>query len=293
MAAALSLLVVGIVAGLAWANRHYVAARTVMLAEAIWSPALTAANERLLNTGQSFRECADCPTMIVVREGKFVMGSPPEESQYTNERPQHTVTLAAPFAVSKFEVSFDEWDACALLGGCTITPWDEAWEERGRRPVIHVNWEDAQQYVSWLAKRTRKPYRLLSEAEWEYAARAGNQGFYTWGDDIPEGKANCNRCGSPWDYKLTAPVDSFPPNAFGLSAMHGNVSEWVQDCYEVYTNEPRDAAPRDAKNCRLRITRGGHWLNLRDELRSARRVSMPPDSRRNFIGIRVGRSLLR
>ena len=175
--------------------------------------ALTAAQERALKPGDSFKEGADCPEMIVVPAGRFLMGSPAGQG-YDDERPQHEVTIAKPFAVAKFALTFDEWDACAARGGCRPDVSDSGWG-RGRRPVINVSWDDAQAYVKWLSSITGKPYRLLSEAEYEYAARAGNQTRYPWGDEIKlNGKpmANCRGCGSQWDGEQTAPVGSFTPN---------------------------------------------------------------------------------
>ena len=150
--------------------------------------------------------------------------------------------IDSPFAVSKLEVTADEWDACVVLGGCTW-PAPETGFGRGTRPVMNVSWDDAQQYVAWLSTRTGKTYRLLSEAEWEYAARAGTSTAYFWGNEIGNGNANCNGCGSQWDHRRTAPVGSFAPNAFGLHDMHGNVWEWVQDCMHEDYNGAGPAAP--------------------------------------------------
>ena len=187
--------------------------------------------ERALKPLASFRECAkDCPEMIVVPAGAFTMGSPAtEKAAMTDEGPQHKVTIAKPFAVSKFDVTFADWDACVSVGGCPKAA--DAGFGRGTRPVINVGWDDAQHYVAWLSKMTGQPYRLLTEAEWEYAARAGTTTAYYWGDEIGKGNANCNGCGSQWDDKQTSPVGSFAANAFGLYDMAGNVCQWVQDCY--------------------------------------------------------------
>ena len=152
------------------------------------------------------------------------------------------MTIAKPFAVSKFEVTFDEWDTCARYGGCRTDVSDFGFG-RGQRPVIKVTWDDAQQYVAWLSKMTGEPYRLLTEAEYEYATRAGTTTAYPWGDDIGTNKANCNGCGSQWDNKQTAPVGSFAPNGFGLFDMVGNVWEWVEDCYnDNYNGAPTDGS---------------------------------------------------
>ena len=141
---------------------------------------------------------------------------------------------------------------------------------RGTKPVINVNWDDAQQYVAWFSKMTGQPYRLLTEAEWEYAARAGTTTAYSWGDEIGKGNANCNGCGSKWDNRETSPVGSFKPNAFGLYDMHGNVWQWVQDCYhDNYNGAPTDGSAWTSGDCSRRVLRGGAWGNFPRNLRAA------------------------
>src|SRR5262249_7834856 len=158
--------------------------------------------------------------------GRFKMGSPDDElDRSDSEGPQHAVTVAKPLAVSKFEVTFDDWDACTAAFACAQVP--DHWG-RGQMPVINVSWEDAKAYVAWLSQVTGKAYRLLSEAEWEYAARAGTTTRYSWGDDAVAGDANCDGCGGGWKLQQTAPAGTFKPNAFGLHDMHGNVWEWVE-----------------------------------------------------------------
>src|SRR6185295_13805483 len=128
------------------------------------------------------------------------------------------------FAVSKFDVTFDDWDACMTTGGCPHEGRaSDFGRGRGNRPVIFVSWDDARAYIAWLSRMTGKPYRLLTEAEYEYAARAGTQTSYPWGDEIGKNNANCNGCGSQWDGRGTTPVGSFSPNRFGLFDMVGNV----------------------------------------------------------------------
>ena len=255
---------------------------------------LTPEAERVLEPGNSFRECAkDCPDMIVVPAGEFVMGSPvSEKGRSDDEGPQHKVMFAKPFAVSKFAVTFEQWDACVAVGGCGYySPSDTGWG-RATRPVIYVNWDEAQNYVAWLSKMTGQTYRLLSEAEWEYAARAGTQTAYPWGDEIGKGNANCNGCSSQWDNKQTAPVGSFAPNAFGLYEMYGNVWQWLQDCYQgSYNGAPTDGSPRTSGDCRNRVLRGGSWFNAPQSLRSANRNALSADYRFYFVGFRVGRTL--
>jgi formylglycine-generating enzyme required for sulfatase activity len=147
-----------------------------------------------------------------------------------NVKPPHKVTINARFAVGKFDVTFAEWDACVSARGCKRKPEDQGW---GRtRPVINVSRDDAtKEYLRWLSRKTGKKYRLLTEAEWEYAARAGSSAEYTWGNDIGTNRANCIGCGSQWDNKETAPAGSFAANAFGLHDVHGKVYQWVQVCY--------------------------------------------------------------
>ena len=253
---------------------------------------LTAAAERALKPGNSFKECAnDCPEMVVVPAGEFIMGSPANEKGRFLESPQHTVAIARPFAVSKFEVTFDEWDACVAYGDCEPRVSDGGWG-RGRRPVINVTWDDAQRYVAWLSRMTGKPYRLLSEAEWEYAARAGSDKPYSWGDEIGKGSANCNVCGSEWDNIQTAPVGSFATNQFGLHDMHGNVWEWVEDCFNSsYEGAPNDGSAWTAgSDCPRRTIRGGSWHYDPEGVRSASRRGVSV-SRFDDLGFRVGRTL--
>jgi formylglycine-generating enzyme required for sulfatase activity len=199
------------------------------------------------------------------------------------------VTIGAPFAVGKFEVTFAEWDACVAQGGCSHRPYDGGWG-RGRQPVINVNWDDAQQYVAWLSRKTGKSYRLLSEAEWEYAAQAGSgrEAAVTPGAN----EANCDGCGSRWDDKQTAPVGSFAANAFGLHDMLGNVWEWTADCWnESHAGAPPDGSARLWGNCSFRVLRGGSWLLYPVNTRSAYRLWFIAGFRVYVNGFRVARTL--
>ena len=256
--------------------------------------ALTAAQERALKAGDSFKEGADCPEMIVVPAGRFMMGSPAGQGD-DDERPQHEVTIAKPFAVAKFALTFDEWDACAAHGDCASRVSDNGWG-RGRRPAINVSWDDAQTYVRWLSRITGKEYRLLSEAEYECAARAGSETKYPWGDDIKlnsKPMANCDGCGSQWDNKQTAPVGSFAANQFGLYDMVGNVWELTEDCWNpnYYDGAPADGSPWTSGYCSRRVVRGGSWFTYPDRLRSANRNGDSPDVRNTYLGFRVARTL--
>jgi formylglycine-generating enzyme required for sulfatase activity len=200
-----------------------------------------------------FKDCAECPDMIAI--------------------PGQT------FAAGRFEVTFEDWDACVAGGGCNgYSPGDEGWG-RAYRPVINVSWDDAQAYVQWLSQRTGQTYRLLTEAEWEIAARAGSTTDYSWGDQDPvcdqsaPNGANFSDC----PYRRTTPRGSFQPNAFGLYDVHGNVWEWVEDCYDP--------------DCSIRVIRGGSWYNIPQGLRSANRSRGTPASRNDDVGFRVARTL--
>ena len=236
-------------------------------------------------------DCLECPEMVVVPAGSYRMGS---RDGYSNEEPVHEVAIGAPFAVGRYEVTFAEWDACARDGGCPRgddIAKDEGWG-RGRRPVIRVNWNDAQRYVQWLSRKTGKPYRLLSESEWEYAARAGAETAYSWGDGIGVNRANCIGCGSQRDDSGTSPVGSFEANAFGLHDMHGNVWEWVEDCWnDSYAGAPADGSAWLTGNCGRRVLRGGSWVNIPSYLRAADRSWDTTVIRFNNFGFRVARTL--
>ena len=285
-----------LVAGLiGWLNEAYFVerwnwltiARPYMLTQ-VRPYVLTAERERTLKPRETFRECAeDCPEMVVLPAREFMMGS---TSGPSDEGPQHKVAFAQPFAVSTFEVTFNAWDACVKVGGCArVSDGDYG---RGKQPVINVTWHEARQYVAWLSRMTGRAYRLLSESEWEYAARAGTQTTYWWGNDIDGGKANCMGCGSPWDNKRPAPVGSFAANAFGLHDMHGNVWEWVEDCYqEDYSGAPADGAARTSAECSRRVMRGGAWNNSAWNLRSTIRLKNSPVNRGDDLGFRVARTL--
>jgi formylglycine-generating enzyme required for sulfatase activity len=240
-----------------------------------------------------FKECNECPEMVVLPAGGFTMGSPTSEhGRDVDEGPQRRVTIGKTFAVSRFAATFDEWDACIAGGGCNDhTPRDQGWG-RGRRPVLNVSWDDAMAYLTWLSRKTGKPYRLLTEAEWEYAARAGTTTAYYWGDAIGKGNANCDGCGSQWDNVQTAPVGSFAANAFGLYDMAGNAWQWTQDCYqENYKDASPDGSASTGGDCSRRVIRGGSWISMPPILRSAGRFWNTSNSRGNLLGFRVARTL--
>ena len=256
---------------------------------------LTAAKEQALEPGDVFKECiADCPEMIVVPAGYYTMGSPEtEDSHQAGESPQHRVTIGKPFAVSKYELTFANWDSCAAYGDCD-PHIDDGNFGRGQQALVNVTWDDAQSYVTWLSKMTGKPYRLLSEAEYEYAARAGTDTVYPWGDDIGNANADCNGCGSQWDFQRPAPVGSFAANRFGLYDMVGNIWEWVQDCYHNdYIGAPGDGSEWawTIEGLCFRTARGGSWVDFPESVRSAARQWRPREFRFYNLGFRVGRTL--
>jgi formylglycine-generating enzyme required for sulfatase activity len=263
--------------------------------------------ERRLNFGEPFRECAkDCPEMVVIPPGEFWMGSPDGEGD-DNEHPRHKVKIDKPLAVGKFEVTWDEWEACVKMRGCDGNQTDDGGFGRGRRPLIYVSWLQATDYVKWLTLMTGRPYRLLSEAEWEYAARGVTSADkshqpYPWGDEASHEYANygtdqcCNgrtEGRDTWFY--TAPAGKFPPNAFGLHDMHGNVWEWVEDIWhDNYRGAPVDGrawTEGEGKAASRRVVRGGSWDNNPRDLRSATRSKDATSSRGDVQGFRVGREL--
>lgn len=252
--------------------------------------------------GKAFWDCMQCPEMVVVPSGSFEMGKPAHELAWINDgrpiAPVHQVTIPAPFAVGRHEVTFDEWDACVSAGGCDgYRPDDQGWG-RGHRPVINVSWEDAQAYARWLSDKTGHPYRLLSESEWEYVTRAGTQTAFHVGDRITTDQANFNGSysynGSPQGIfqKETLRVGSFPPNDFGIHDVHGNVSEWVEDCFNNnYTGAPWDNTARMTGDCGGHVLRGGSWASTPWFLRSSNRVRNTTTSRSHNNGFRIARTL--
>jgi formylglycine-generating enzyme required for sulfatase activity len=298
-------LLVGIIAGLVgWINQSYLkeqmnwlfVMRPYMVSQ-VRPYVLSPDREQALKPGDSFQECAkDCPEMVVVPAGEFTMGSPSDEKgRNDNEGPQHRVTIARPFAVSKYDVTFADWDACVSVGGCPQEGGasDAGWG-RDRRPVIFVSWHDAKAYVAWLSKMTSKPYRLLTEAEYEYAARAGTTTAYYGGGETGKNNANCSGCGSQWDRRQTAPVASFAANAFGLHDMQGNIGQWVEDCYHPnYDGAPADGGAWLALPCQHRVWRGGGWNVNPQFLRAGRRAWNASVNQGNALGFRVARTLTR
>lgn len=265
----------------------------------------------------TLRDGTPGPVLVVVPAGRFRMGSPgDEQGRDTSEGPQVEITLARPFAVGKYELTWEEWDACVAQRGCrdnsaagsspTSGPaWSgDAGYGRGRRPVINVDWNDAADYVRWLSTETGQTYRLLSEAEWEYAARAGSTGRFSWGDAPPTcepGQENTANFNGPHSRELlggcngrrTEPVGFSTANAFGLHDMHGNVREWTIDCYHVdLTGIPTDGSPWTtdcARGGEGNVFRGGSFTGGVDQMRSASRQAT--HRREINLGFRIARDL--
>ena len=249
--------------------------------------------------GDTFRDTlsggGQGPEMVVVPGGTFRMGS---NDGASDEKPVHSVTIPRNFAVGKFEVTWSEWGACVADGGCNSSGpegagGDNGWG-KGNRPVIEVDWSDAKAYVRWLSRKTGEDYRLLSEAEWEYAARAGSTGKYSWGNNDPScskgatNSANYSACSSDW----TESVGFSSANAFGLHDLHGNVWEWTEDCWNgSYSGAPSNGSAWLSGDCERRVLRGGSWDSYPLWLRSAVRVRDNTTVRSNLVGFRIARTL--
>ena len=262
--------------------------------------------------GETFRDCPNCPEMVVMPAGGFAMGASTAERSATSsegapqrwldyQSPQHAVSVRG-FAIGKNAVTFAEWDSCVAEGGCGgYSPADRGWG-RGSRPVIFVSWTNAQAYVQWLNGKAGGrvqastgaggPYRLPSEAEWEYAARAGTATGRYWGETIGSGYANCNGCGSQWDNRQIAPVGSFRPNPWGLYDMLGNVYQWTEDCWNAnYAGAPTGGSAWTVGDCTNRVLRGGSWDDNPFYVRAASRGWLGSGQRLNSIGFRVAKTL--
>jgi formylglycine-generating enzyme required for sulfatase activity len=312
--------------------------RTAAHAEAVVATQTTPSAYR---AGQSFRDCADCPELVVIPSGSFTMGSPTDEPGriFLDEGPLRRMSVHQ-FAAGKFDVTRGEWAAFASAtnretrGGCWWTPrsgnkpdpagsWrDPGFSQDDHHPVVCVTWNDTQAYVRWLTERTGHTYRLLTEAEWEYAARAGTTTPYPWGTTASHDLANygADACCSPLavgqdKWLNTSPAGAFPPNAFGLYDMHGNVLQWVQDCFApTYAGLPTDgsayqtavelnmtdrrlSAMTGTSSCSYRMIRGADWNDPPGMLRSAFRNFGPPpvatleDYCSTGLGFRVVRTL--
>lgn len=260
----------------------------------------------------TFRDCPQCPEMVMIPAGSFLIGSPESEEGRGADEGQREVTVVDSFAIGVYEVTFEEWDACVDDGGCDgYRPEDYGWG-RGRRPVTGVSWRDARAYTEWLSDKTGHPYGLPSEARWEYAARAGTRTARYWGESAAEqcryangadqdlAETNASGLARFDEYGLTipscsdgqgdgtAPVGSYEPNAFGLYDMIGNLTEWTDDCWNPdHSGRPDGDGIRFSGDCSRRMLRGGTWGYPSEFLRSAYRFQFELDHRDNGLGFRV------
>ena len=261
--------------------------------------------------GQLVVDCPYCPQLVIVPPGSFIMGGAAGEfGREEDEGPQHVVTIGESLAVGMYEVSFREWDACVDASGCNRRPNAESWG-RADRPVINVSWSDAREYVAWLTEETGNRYRLLSEAEWEYVARAGTSTARYWdarpgtpceyanSADVTGRAADGIRWPDDWSFAScedgfegTAPVGAFQPNRFRLQDLLGNVWEWTADCWnDRYVRAPGDGAAWEMGDCDRRVVRGGAWNSQPMHVRAAVRDGIRSNTRSNNLGFRVARVL--
>ena len=252
--------------------------------------------------GSVFRECDHCPQMVVIPPGRFTMGSPEdEEGRFKFECTEHVVSFEEPFAIGVHEVTFDQWGACVDRGGCEYEPNDEEWGS-GDRPVINVSWLGAMAYASWLSRETGADYRIPSEQEWEYAARAGTTASRFWGNEAYDAcsfasvfdRTTKESIRMPYDhhdcddgFAHTAPVGSFRPNGFGVHDILGNVWEWVDGCW----HDTCSGMISDTGDCYYRAMRGGAWNSEPNHVRAALRIRDDQDMRDKVSGFRVARTL--
>jgi formylglycine-generating enzyme required for sulfatase activity/TRAP-type uncharacterized transport system substrate-binding protein len=219
--------------------------------------------------------------MVPLPGGTFLMGS----NEDASEKPVHRVSVA-PFSIARYPVTLRQWKECAAAGACA-----DAGAGADDAPVTNVSWDDAQRFVAWLALVTKEPYRLPSEAEWEYAARGGTETRYWWGDEVKRGMADCKGCGAAYDPRHALKVGAFPPNPFGLNDMSGTVAEWVADCWHKnYRGAPAESAPWDGGDCEQHVLRGGSWQNDPSALRAASRDAYDGSVRYITHGFRPARS---
>jgi formylglycine-generating enzyme required for sulfatase activity len=237
--------------------------------------------------GAEFRDCPACPLMVPLPAGSFTMGS---NNSDPSEKPAHAVTIGAPFAIARHEVTVQQWNACVSGGGCQKIA--QPGNGGGDAPMRDVSWDDAQQYVTWLSSVTGKQYRLPTEAEWEYAARGGTSTRHWWGEQMASGKANCKECGQPWSNDGPAKVGSFAANPWGLHDTSGSVWEWVSDCWHNnFKGAPADGGSWDQPNCTVRVIRGGSWREGAPYMVVSTRFRYDASVRHAQNGFRVARNL--
>ncbi|MEQ8506493.1 MAG: formylglycine-generating enzyme family protein [Rhodospirillales bacterium] len=252
-----------------------------------WAQTATKTAQQPPAAPKVFKDCDVCPEMVVLPKGAFIMGS----TLLPAEQPKHPVFIKKSFAMSRFEITFDNWEACLTEGGCSHNPHDHNWG-RGRQPIMNIDFHMAEGYAKWLSNKTGQTYRLPSEAEWEYAARAGSTTAFWFGDKEADGKINCRNCAGAVPGHRNGPVGMFEPNPFGLYDMHGNAYEWVSDCWVPhYQGAPRDGSPRVDGDCNIRVIRGGSWYYYARQSRSASRAKNAAAVKSYWLSFRVVREL--
>jgi formylglycine-generating enzyme required for sulfatase activity len=235
----------------------------------------------------ALKDCDNCPVMAAIYPKPFTMGS---NSSDPSERPAHQVGLQTPFAIGKYEVTVDQWGQCVKAGVCPAVP--SSANAAGNLPMRDLSWDEAQLYLKWLGTISGKPYRLPTEAEWEYAARGGTASKYWWGDKMKGGNASCKGCGLPWQEDGPPPVGSFVANPFGLYDMNGSVWEWVADCWHPsFKGAPTDGSAWAEPSCQARVIRGGSWREDGSYMLSTTRFKYDASVRQSQNGFRVARTL--
>jgi formylglycine-generating enzyme required for sulfatase activity len=233
------------------------------------------------------KDCDACPLMVALYPSPFTMGS---NGSDPSERPAHKVALHTPFAIGKLEVTVGQWAQCVKASVCPSVP--SAANAAENLPMRDLSWDEAQLYLKWLSTVSRKPYRLPTEAEWEYAARGGTTSRYWWGEQMKGGNASCQGCGEPWKADAPPPAGSFVANPFGLLDMNGSVWEWVQDCWHSsYKGAPVDGSAWADGTCQSRVIRGGSWREDGSYMLSTTRFKYDASVRQSQNGFRVARSL--
>ncbi|CAD6520659.1 Hercynine oxygenase [Paraburkholderia hiiakae] len=264
------------------------AAATATATAAAAAAVAAKANPAISKPGpHDIQDCPSCPVLIAVTPGNFTMGIDNDDA---SERPAHRVTISHSYALAKYAVTVAQWNACVAASACPRLSNEN--NASPNAPVRDLSWDDAQQYVKWLSKVSGKPYRLPTEAEWEYAARAGTETRYWWGNDMRKGTANCKDCGPPWHAEAPNDVGSFPANAFGFYDMAGGVWEWTSDCWHnSYKNAPNDGHSWDEPNCQTRVIRGGSWRDGAGYMLAATRFKYDSSVRYEANGFRVARDM--
>ena len=250
--------------------------------------ATPASAQQDLKPGTVFKDCDECPELVVVPKGLFILGM---GSTTARAKPPTRIAIKKSFAIGRYEVTWDQWEACRADGGCAFDPSDHGWG-KGKRPVVNADLPRVENYLKWLKTKTGQTYRLPSEAEWEYAHRGGTTTNFWWGDEAGEGNANCKDCKTQWSAKSTAPVGSFEANPFGLFDTAGNAYEWTADCWnQNHENRARDQSARDTGDCKRRVIRGGSFYYFNKVARSFYRSKNPTAVKSYWLSFRVVRDI--